>query len=120
VITASATDGAGLTGTDQISITITVFNGAPVVTITSPNDGAVINQGSPITFAATALDDFDGDLSSSLVWTSDKNGALGTGASLTLANLAKGTHTITATVTDSGGVPGSAQLRIRIKKSRNR
>ena len=42
---------------------------------------------------------------SSLSWTSDLDGALGGGASV-VANLSQGTHTITATVMDSGGLNG--------------
>lgn len=81
---------------------------APVVTITS----AVVTvvAGSPETYtidlAGTAFDDLgvgspsSTDLSASIAWSSDVDGALGVGATLTAVALSAGPHVITATVTD--------------------
>ncbi|MCP4980954.1 MAG: PQQ-binding-like beta-propeller repeat protein, partial [Gammaproteobacteria bacterium] len=104
VITASATDSASLTGTDQVSITISAANIAPTVSITSPLDGQQFDTSSSIVFSGTASDVEDGDLSASLSWSSNLDGVLGTGATFNLNALSIGSHTITATVTDSGGL----------------
>ncbi|MFO0981465.1 MAG: hypothetical protein U1E76_06875 [Planctomycetota bacterium] len=40
----------------------------------------------------------------SLAWTSNLQGQIGTGGTFTRSDLVVGTHTITATVTDSGGL----------------
>ncbi len=73
-------------------------NDFPVVTITSPANGA--SQDSPVLFIGTATDTEDGTISANIVWTSSLDGALGTGASIN-PSLSVGTHTITATITDS-------------------
>ena len=74
----------------------------PTVSLDSPANGAAFEVGEIINFAGTASDLEDGDLSGSLVWTSDRDGPIGAGSSF--ANtLSGGNHTITATVTDSGG-----------------
>ena len=75
------------------------------VQITS-GGGAIVGTGSPVTGARTfvgeSLDDLLGDISSTIVWTSNVDGALGTGASVSPAALTAGAHVITATVTVSG------------------
>ena len=58
-------------------------------------------------------DNEDGNLSANLTWNSNLDGALGTGASVG-ATLSVGGHTITASVTDSGGLPGSDQITITV------
>ena len=79
-------------------------NAAPVVAISSPADGSAFTQGDTITFAASAADGEDGDLSAGLAWTSNLDGAIGAGAGFTTAALSVGTHVITASATDSGGL----------------
>lgn len=83
-------------------------NTPPTVTITAPANGATVAQGTSVTFSGTATDPEDGTISSSLNWTSSINGSIGSGASFSTSTLSVGTHTITASVTDSGGSPGSA------------
>ncbi|HEV3133264.1 MAG TPA: hypothetical protein VG348_01000, partial [Acidimicrobiia bacterium] len=61
-----------------------------------------------------AMDAEDGNVSSNIQWTSSKNGALGVGASISKSNLAVGTHTITASVTDTGGKTASTSIAITI------
>ncbi|MBI4479949.1 MAG: S8 family serine peptidase [Acidobacteria bacterium] len=74
----------------------------PTVTISSPANGSTFSSATLISFAGVATDPEQGSLSGSLIWTSDRQGQIGTGASFSRA-LNAGTHTITATVTDSGG-----------------
>lgn len=88
-------------------------NTAPAVNITSPANGATFTSGALIGFAGTATDTEDGNLTSSLVWTSNLDGPIGTGSSFN-AVLTDGTHTITASVTDSGGLPGTASVTITV------
>jgi hypothetical protein len=89
-------------------------NDPPVVTITSPaDDDDPFDSGATISFAGTATDTEDGDLTASLVWTSDLDGQIGTGGSFS-TTLNDGTHTITASVTDSGGLTGSDSISITV------
>lgn len=75
---------------------------APVVTMTLPL-APTIDAPNPITFAATSISAEHGDLSSGVVWTSNLDGAMGTGASISFV-LSIGVHTVTCTSTDSDGL----------------
>jgi hypothetical protein len=88
-------------------------NNPPVVSITSPANGGTFNSGATILFEGTASDTEDDDLTASLVWTSSINGQIGTGGSFS-TTLSDGTHTITASVTDSGGKTGSDSISITV------
>src|SRR5439155_503834 len=112
-ISARATDTGGLVG--QAAITITVTH-PPVVTIAAPADGTVVPAGTPLTLAATAADDFEGDVTSRIQWTSSRDGALGPGPGRT-AMLSEGSHTLVASATDSDGAVGSAQVHVTITPS---
>ncbi len=115
-ITAAAADSNGLSGQAVVTVTISAApsNTAPTLTITSPANGNSFEAGTAVTFSGAANDLEDGDLSASISWTSDQNGALGTGASLSIATLSVGTHTITASVTDSGGLTTTATVTVTI------
>lgn len=89
-------------------------NTAPAVTITAPTNGASFASGTAVTFSGTASDTQDGNLSSSLAWTSSLDGTIGSGASFSTSALSAGTHTITAAVTDSGGLAGSASITLTV------
>src|SRR5207245_6158674 len=62
---------------------------------------------------ASASDLEDGDLTAAIAWTSDRDGALGTGGSLTHM-LTEGTHQITATVADRGGLTATATVTVQV------
>jgi hypothetical protein len=113
-ITASATDSGGLTGSASISLTVTAGNTPPAVTITAPPSGSSVGQGTAITFTGTADDSQSGSLTPILNWSSSIDGALGTGGSVTTSGLSVGTHTITASATDSGGLTGSAAITVTV------
>lgn len=89
-------------------------NTAPTVSITAPASGSTFASGAEITFSATASDVEDGDLSSAIAWTSSIDGAIGTGASIS-AVLSAGTHTITASVTDSGNLSASDTISVTVE-----
>jgi thermitase len=92
----------------------TPTNNPPSVSITSPANGAWFASGATIAFFGAATDTEDGSLSGSLVWTSNKDGEIGTGGSTSTKSLNGGTHTITASVTDSGGLSGSDSITITV------
>ncbi len=93
----------------------TATNMAPKVSISSPTSGGSVTAGTSVKFAGTATDQEDGTLSASLEWRSDRDGLLGRGASLTTSKLTVGSHTITASVTDSRGAKDSARITYTIK-----
>lgn len=96
------------------AFTIPASNVAPNVTITAPADGHSVVESTTVEFVATATDPEDGDLSASIQWTSSRDGAIGTGPTLNTAVLSVGVHDITASVVDSGGLPGSDAITITI------
>lgn len=115
-ITATVTDSGGLGDTATITIHITTAedNTPPLVIITAPRNGWQFPLGVPITFRASVTDAEDGDLGSRLQWSSDVDGVLGTGATLTLNTLTVARHAITASVTDLGGLTTHAQRTLSV------
>src|SRR5205085_11974797 len=79
---------------------------APEVTITAPTQTQKLRSDQPVSFSGTALDSFDGDRSSVMTWSSNRDGNLGTGGSFS-KTLSLGSHTITARATDTGGLAGT-------------
>jgi hypothetical protein len=115
VITASVTDSGGLAASDTITLTV---NASPTLTIDAPPDGAIVDEDQPVTFSGTAIDPEQGDISAHITWVSSKDGTLGTGASISASLTSRGKHTISATVTDSGGASAVDQTTIRVRKAR--
>ena len=89
-------------------------NNTPSVTISAPADGSSSTVGDSVTFTGSASDVEDGDLTSSLAWTSSVDGSIGSGASFSTTTLSVGSHTITASATDSGGKTGSDSIAITV------
>jgi hypothetical protein len=115
-ITATVTDSGGLTTQRGITVSVAAApatNTAPVVTIASPPNGATATAGIALTFSGSASDTQQGNLTSSLVWRSNLAGQIGTGGSFTRA-LTAGTHTITAAVTDSGGLTAQRSITVSV------
>lgn len=83
-------------------------------TVTNPADGAVFPADTLIEFSATASDPEDGDLTNSIVWTLNQD-VIGTGANFT-AVLPAGTHTVIASVTDSGGLSASSSVTFTVEE----
>ena len=113
-ITASVTDSNGNPGSDSIAVSVT--NSAPVITITAPANGSSFDFGASINFVANATDveDNNATLTAAIAWSSNINGAIGSGGSINVSTLSQGAHTITASVTDSNGNPGSASINVTI------
>jgi hypothetical protein len=112
-ITVAVDDGLA-EGTATAQVTVNAGNNvAPTATITAPPDGTTVIEGTAITFTGTASDPEDGGLTASLAWASSIDGALGAGGSVP-ATLTVGTHTITASAMDSGGLPGSDTILVTV------
>ena len=67
-------------------------NTAPSVAISSPANGSTFDSGALVSFAGSAADAEDGNLSGYIAWTSSLDGALGTGASLSSSPLGWHSH----------------------------
>ena len=91
-----------------------VSNMPPTVLIQSIEEGSIFTEGTTITFAGIANDEEDGPLTTNLDWSSDLFGPLGTGGFFTRDDLPVGLHTISATVTDSGGLVTSDHRTLTI------
>jgi len=89
-------------------------NVPPVVAITSPGNGSSSTVGQSVTLIATGTDTEDGNISGNISWTSNRDGAIGSGGTVSTSALTVGSHTITASVTDSGGLLGSASITITV------
>ncbi|MFO7749080.1 MAG: choice-of-anchor U domain-containing protein [Desulfobacteraceae bacterium] len=100
---------------DDTSITITVGNASPATTITAPADGSSHAFGSSIALSGEGIDPEDGSLTGdALSWSSDKDGFLGTGASISKSDLSVNTHVITLTATDSESAATTASITISV------
>ena len=123
-ITAKATDNGGLTTTTQnsnIAVTTNVANLAPAVSLTSPSNGSNFTAPATITLTADALD-ADGTVSKVEFF----NGGTKLGEDITAPysftwnGVAEGTYSITAKVTDNGGLNSfSHNIEILINGSIN-
>ena len=111
-LTASATDQWGKTAAATTAVTV-VANASPTVTITTPDGDVTVIEGVPLILLGNAYDDEDGALTHSIQWSSDINGALGTGALLEVT-LAVGTHQITASAIDSRGKSALAVRQVTV------
>jgi hypothetical protein len=113
IIRVAASDGVN-TGQDQSDAAFTVSKKPPQVYITNPT-GGVVPPESAVPLEGLGIDLEDGNLADSdLKWSSSKDGALGSGASLIVAKLSPGLHTITLTGKDSDNntVIASVQLYV--------
>ncbi len=87
---------------------------APIVAISEPGDGFSALEGTAIVFTASADDPEDGDLSAAIAWSSDLDGSMGNGPSISVDTLSVGSHTIMAQVADSAANPGSDSIGVEI------
>jgi hypothetical protein len=92
----------------------TTPNATPIVSIGAPSNNASYTEGASVSFSGTASDAEEGNLSGRLVWTSSRDGQIGTGASVSRA-LSVGTHTVTAMVSDSSGQTSSSQVSVIVE-----
>ncbi len=121
VVVLTLTDADGNTvANDSVTITMGESDTAdentfPVAAITAPKGDMSFNVGEVVTFTGTGTDTEDGELTdSSLVWSSDQDGGLGTGGTITVDTLSQGEHIITLTVTDSKSSSTSAFIIVTV------
>jgi hypothetical protein len=92
------------TAQDDSAAVFSVERNAPHAAFISPAAGSSFVVSQTVMLAASAYDAEDGQLAdAALAWTSDRDGALGTGASLNLDNLSAGQHEISVTAMDRDG-----------------
>jgi hypothetical protein len=87
-------------------------NDLPEVSITTTD--AIYLSTDTVTLTATATDSFSTDISANIVWNSDIDGEIGTGASVITSSLTEGAHAITATVEDSKMLVGSDAFALHV------
>lgn len=111
-----------LTAEDTSDGSFTLPDNAPGLEILSPSEGAEFNYLDPISFEALA-DDLEDGVSdpSTWVWSSDRDGILGTGDALSVNawNLSEGQHEISLSVSDTAGHVARATRHVRIVRFRN-
>jgi serine protease len=90
-------------------------NHPPILRITTPANGASVPIGVPGgTFIGDAKDLEDANACCQISWSSDQEGALGNGATLTHAFSKVGAQVITATAKDSQGATATAQVHVTV------
>lgn len=122
-----------LPGGNEVRIRVTVTDGIntaaatsasfvvdakpPEVFIKSPSAGASYPLGLNVTLSGSAYDLQDGWLRSdtALVWSSDRDGVLGTGEMLNLHTLSAGRHIITLSATNSRGMAADSDVSVFIR-----
>jgi hypothetical protein len=88
-------------------------NTAPTVSISAPASGSSFASAAIVSFSGSASDSQDGNLTSSLSWTSSIDGTIGSGGSFTRV-LSAGSHVITASARDTAGLTGSSQVTVTV------
>ncbi|RME82815.1 MAG: DNRLRE domain-containing protein [Caldilineae bacterium] len=107
-----ANDGVNI-GWDDTDGPITIPNKKPQVLITHPATDYQTTPGALVVLEGTATDLEDGGLpDEAMLWTSNLQGNLGIGPSVSLNTLSMGTHTITLTARDSAGQESQASVRV--------
>ncbi|MBM3881941.1 MAG: DUF11 domain-containing protein, partial [Verrucomicrobia bacterium] len=101
----------GNTNTPGISATIRGGIGFRVL-IASPAGGSAFIEEAPVRFQAQPK---GGAAPFSYAWSSDRDGALGTGPALEVASLSPGTHLITVLATDGAGAADAATVGVTVQ-----
>jgi hypothetical protein len=95
-----------------------VPNAPPQVAIASPRDGSTVPAGEPLLLEGTDADAEDGPPPGPYAWASSVDGALGSGAELTV-RLSPGEHRLTLSVADAEGSAGTDQVTVHVVRDRN-
>ncbi len=109
-----ASDGVN-TGQDQSDAPFAVTGKAPQAMVISPAAGSRYELGQQVMLVGEGFDIEDGVLpAEALSWSSDRQGALGSGTQLAVTDLQQGSHLITLRATDSDGQSGSAAVAVHV------
>jgi len=92
-------------------VTAPATNTAPALTVSAPGSFTTITAGTSLTFSGSASDKEEGTLTPRLSWVSNIDGQIGVGGSFSRV-LSTGTHAITVSVTDGGGLSASKSLTV--------
>ncbi len=116
LVTLTATDSGGESGTSTITVIIDPLpSEPPVVAILRPEADDTFSQGIEVTFQGSATDPDGTDLAeSAFVWSSDLDGQFGVGRLVAANTLSVGDHLVTLRVTDSDNLTGTATVSISI------
>jgi formylglycine-generating enzyme len=113
----SLTVSDGSISSEPDTVSVLVAEAEPqvaTVSISSPPDGSLVIEGTLLRLEGSAVDSKDGSLiGASLVWTSDVDGRLGTGAQVT-RSLTVGTHVVTLAATDSDMNTSTSSVTITV------
>lgn len=101
-------------GADVSDADFRVANHPPQAQIARPADGSSFQAGQLIFLLARAADHEDAGILDQVQWRSDRDGSLGTGGEIATRSLSVGVHTITASVTDSGGLTATDSITLTI------
>jgi len=102
------------TGGDASDADFSIANHPPSLQIVRPADGSSFQEGQLVFLLARAADREDANIVEQVQWRSNRDGALGTDGEIGTRNLSVGVHTITASVTDSGGLTVSDSISLTI------
>jgi hypothetical protein len=108
-VTATATDTVGQTGSDSNGVTVDNVDEPPAVTLTSPTEGSTV-RGTVVAQAGASDDRGVTQVQFAVDGTTigtDTNGADGWSVSWDTSTVGDGSHTVTATATDTVGQTGS-------------
>lgn len=101
------------TAYDETDGTFVVANKAPRIDLVLPISGTAYIVSQTVSLEASVYDAEDGPLTdAALQWSSDLDGALGSGDLLQLDTLSVGTHTITLTATDSSALTAATSFTL--------
>ncbi len=109
------------TAQDQSDATFTVNRHLPQARIQSPQNSTLYVSDQTIILEGDGFDADDGQLGdAAMSWSSNLDGALGSGRALSVnaSALKEGTHTISLTARDSDGQTGSASVTIQVSRAR--
>jgi Bacterial Ig domain len=112
-ITVDVTDARG-GFTEAGPVTVHVVTQPPTVRIDSPSSGSSFSQSQMINFRGEAFDPHDGDVGAAATWSADGT-PVGHGATLfQYAFSTQGTHTMTLSYTNQGGLTASALVTLNV------
>ncbi|MEJ2418386.1 MAG: DUF1566 domain-containing protein [Exilibacterium sp.] len=96
-------------------VVVAVVNTPPEATILEPRNSSIVYLSDPVFLSGSATDSQDGALpGSSLTWSSNIDGPLGSGKSLELTDLSLGVHTLTLTARDTHGEEDQVTVNVEV------